>query len=81
MGRRRTEHEHAAARRVKGQLHGREAARRKVGVGAAAGDAVQVERQLEARAGDGDGLGELRTPDGRGRVCGDCQECALCEFL
>lgn len=54
------EDEHAAARRVKGELHGRKPARRKVGIRAARADGVQVQGQLDARAGDGDGLGELR---------------------
>ena len=75
------EDQHAAARRVKGELHGGKPghqnaahngrgrsivcfilvpARRKVGIRAARADGVQVQGQLDARAGDGDGLGELR---------------------
>ena len=52
------EDQDAAPRAVKGQLDGGKPPRRKVRVAAARAYRVQVERQLEARAGDGDRFGE-----------------------
>ena len=53
------EDQDAAARLVKGQLHGRKAPRRVVGIRAARANRVKVEGQLEPRPRDGDGLCEL----------------------
>ena len=52
-------HEDAAPRAVKGELDRGEAARCEIRIAAARADGVQVERQLEAGAGDGDRLCKL----------------------
>lgn len=68
-----TETEHARPRRGEGELDGGEAARREEGVGALAGDAVQVEGQLAAALGGGgwERLAQLRrqTPSARRARC------------
>ena len=70
----RVEDEHAAARARVGQLHGAELLGRVVRVAAARGDVVQVERQRDARALDGDGLGELRCAPESERATGRVTE-------
>ena len=59
-----TKDQDATARVAEGELDRGEALRRKVSVAAARADRVQIERQLEPRAGDGDRLGELHRKTG-----------------
>ena len=54
----RVKNQDAAARVAKGELHGGESFWRKVGVAAARTDGVQVQRELQTTARDGDGFGK-----------------------
>ena len=56
-----TENQHAAPRVAKGQLHGREASGRVVGIRAPRADGVQVKRQRQPAARHWDCLCQLRT--------------------
>ena len=71
-------HEDAAPRAVKGELDRGEAAGSKIRIAAARADGVQVERQLEAGAGDGHRFGELpvQYSHERLRVCANGFKCA-----
>ena len=72
------EDEDAAPRAVKGELDRGEAAGSEIRIRAARADGVQVERQLEAGAGDGDRFGELpvQYSHERLRVCANGFKCA-----